>query len=187
MKSLYILILICTLPILIQAQTPEIRQFFRQQKIKDDAVKVFLPGWIIRMGVGIAGKEIGAEKKLVKEAVRPMHNLRVLTLENPTESQVKSVKKMAQHAKDRKFKEFLMIRDKGSSINIMMKDKLLKKSGARIVKRLLVLVAEEDEVVIVSLKGRWNLQKLLKEMKGLDILQKQDKIQFPLGKDRPQA
>lgn len=188
MKTLYFLLFLLCAPILLQAQTPEIRRFYRQQKIKEGAVKVFLPGWVVKMGVAIAGKEIGEEKDLVKKAVRPMHNLRVLTVENPTASKLQSIKKMVNGAKAKNFKDLIMVRSQGTSVNIMMKDKVKKKSGVQIVKKLLILVAETDEIVIVSLKGRWNLQKILQEVKELDIIKKQDKLPLPLLKQAaPQA
>jgi hypothetical protein len=187
MKLRFLLILLA-LPFFLQAQTPELRKFYRQHKKGDGVTKVALPGWIVKMGVGIAGEQLGEEKELVKKLVKPLRGFRVLTVENGPQSYRDQIPHLLKSAKKRKFKDLIMVRDTETAVQIMFKDKYKKRKKKRIIKRLVIVVADGEEFVLVSIRGRWNLQKIMKEVQSLDFIKEKAKIPFPKPKNpMPQA
>lgn len=177
------LLILLALPILMQAQTPELRKFYRQHKKGNGVTKIALPGWIVKMGVGLAGKHIGEEKELVKKLVKPLRGFRVLTVEDGKKQYRKKIPKLLKSAKKRNFKDLIMVRSPETAVHIMFKDKYKKSKKKRIIKRLVILVAEEDEFVLLSLRGHWDLEKFLKEVKALDFIKEKSPLKLPLPKD----
>lgn len=78
MKYLLLLGALLLFPILTEAQSPKVRQFYRQQPRGEGTTKVFLPGWLIKFGVGVMSKQLGEHKAIAKAAAKPMRNLRAL-------------------------------------------------------------------------------------------------------------
>lgn len=175
-------LLLSIFPLCTQAQTAAIRQFYRQQSRGQGKFKLFLSGWVVKLGIGIASKELGANKKIVKQFTKPLKNIRILTIENPDAKVYRKAKKMLSSAHQKRYKDLLMVRDHGTSVNILMKEKVNKRSGNKRIKGLLILVQDEDQVVLLSIKGRWELQKIISNLQQLDLLKKRDKLPLKIPK-----
>jgi len=140
---------------------------------------------VVKLGVGIASKELGTDKKLVKQFTKPLKNIRILTLEKPDVLVHRKAKKMLSSAHKNQYKDLVMIRDHGTSVNILMKEKVSKRSGRKRIKGLLILVKEEDQLVLLSIRGRWDPQKIISHIQQLGILKKQDKLPSKMPKKMP--
>lgn len=145
-------------------QDKEIRAIYKEQATGQGVTKIALPGWVARMGANIAtDKEDKADpdNALMREFLRPLKQLRVMIVENPSKHLSERVRNLGKHINPKSYKEMITVRTEDAFVRVWMCDKLKKKKGIRFIKRLVLSVGQDDELILVSIKGRWDLRLIL--------------------------
>jgi hypothetical protein len=154
MKTILFSIAILLTPMLIQAQTVSINEFYRKYKHADEKkAAVVLPGWLLRMGVGIAKNKV--EEDLEKDILRlagKIGKLRVLAFEDANPVRKKDFDRLMKGLRRERFEDLVMVRSEGTNVNIMLRERKEK------VRNLLIMVNEEDAFTLVSLKMKVKLE-----------------------------
>lgn len=136
---------------------------------------IALPGWVIRTGVNIAlkPKKMNKEERESFDKIRPilrrMSSVRVLVSERAEASRKgERLRKRFFSPQSRKRVESLIkVRDGDTQVNIFVK--LKRKKKKTVIKKLVVLVEDEGEMVLVVLNGRWDTKTLRKAIKELNM------------------
>ncbi|MCP4441980.1 MAG: DUF4252 domain-containing protein [Aureispira sp.] len=165
MRLLLILISLCW-SIGLFGQTAKLNKFYAKYKARPNTTNIALPGWIVRFGAGIAAGK-AEEIRTFKPLLKGLRGMRILVSEGENYSSTTEVKAVVQDAKKHHFKDLVFVRDGSTRVNLMFRDKQRKQKA--IVKNVLVLVSEEDELVMVSFKGRWKMKTLNKMMQQVKL------------------
>jgi len=148
MKSIFIAI-ITLLPFLAASQTVSINEFYRKYKNSDaENTHLSLPGWLVKLGVGIAKADADEEDKEALDLVKKVGKVRILTFEDSNPVSRKDLDRLTERVRRENFEDLVMVRDKGANVKIMIREK------GELVKNVLILVSETDSFTMVSLKTR---------------------------------
>lgn len=151
MKPIHLSIIpLLLLPLFASAQTVSINEFYRKYKHADEEnVSITVPGWLVRMGVGIAKTQAETqEEKDVMNVAKKIRKVRVLTFEETNPVATKDLDRLMKGVRREKFEDLIMVRDQETKVHIMLREKRDK------VKNLLILVNEENDFTMVSLKTK---------------------------------
>lgn len=142
--------LITLLPFLAASQTVSINEFYRKYKNSDqENVHLSLPGWVVKLGVGIAkGSVDDEEDKEALKVAKKVGKVRILTFEDSNPVAKKDLDRLTERVRKERFEDLVMVRDEGTNVKIMIREK------GEMVKNLLILVSEEDSFTMVSLKTK---------------------------------
>lgn len=168
MRILLILITLCW-SATVFGQTTKLNKFYAKYKAKPNTVKMALPGWIIRFIANTGTTESEAIQQL-KPLLKGLRGMRAFASEQKNYVSTTELEAVIQDAKKHYFENLVYVRNAEMNGNILFKVRHLKKKS--IIKNVLILMAKEDELVMISLKGRWNSKLLKKTMKSLDIWEK---------------
>jgi hypothetical protein len=143
-------LLLLLLPLFANAQTVSINEFYRKYKHADaEKVAVSVPGWIVRMGIGIAKSQAeDQEEKDALKVLRKVGKVRVLTFEDSNPIRDKDLDRLMKGVRRERFEDLVMVREHATKVHIMMRERREK------IKNLLILVNEEDTFTMVSLKTK---------------------------------
>jgi Domain of unknown function (DUF4252) len=149
MYARLLLILLMVLPVLAEAQSPAIRQFYRNHKRDKGMINATLPAWLVKLGVGIARPFVEDEEaKIALRLARKVGKTKFMVAEDECQiSQGQYMKLLAGVKKDG-FETLIEVRDDGENVSILSKE---KKGTLR---NLLIIVREEGSFVLLSLKTR---------------------------------
>ena len=141
---------IMILPFLAISQTVSINEFYRKYKASDEEnTHLTLPGWVVKLGVGIAKMETDDEEdKQFLKAARKVKKLRVLTFEDSNPVDKKDLDRLTEGVRKERFEDLVLVRDEGTNVRLMIREKREK------IKNLLILVSEDDSFTLVSLKTK---------------------------------
>ena len=156
----------------LEAQTPGINYFYHTYKRHEDARKFSIPGWVFRLGSTIAQKHVDGEgeKEAIKMA-KKIKKLRLLVMEDANPVSKDDLNRMLSRAKGKEgFEDLLVVSSEGTKINMLVRSK------GETIKNLLILVSEEDQFVMVSLKSKLKISDLNKVLRSL-----QDEVDIDLG------
>ena len=145
------------------AQNQKLNSFYAKYKHQPNTMAITLPGWLVKFGLSVSGEQ--AEMKKYKPLMRGFHSLRVLIMEEKNYASPEEVKALVKHAKEHRFKDLVAIKEGKDRVNILLREKKTKKK--EIIKNIMILVSEEDELVLVTLNGRWKKSLLQKQLKEL--------------------
>lgn len=133
-----------------------------------------LPGWLIRTGINIVVKPKQMERteralyNKIRPAMRRIRGIRLLVTDRPEAS--RKATRMRQrffNPQSRKRVEpMIKVRDGDTKVDLFVKVRRTKKKT--IIKKLVCLVEDDGELVLVVLNGRWDtkmIQQLIKEVK----------------------
>ncbi|MBK8492379.1 MAG: DUF4252 domain-containing protein [Saprospirales bacterium] len=142
--------LLLLLPLLLPAQTVSINEFYRKYKnVEEENVHVTLPGWVVKLGVGIAKTQVDDQEE--KEAInlaKKIRKLRVLTFEEANPVAQKDLDRLMKGVRKENFEDLIMVKEENTKVHLMMREKKEQ------VKNLLILVSEEDTFTMVSMKTK---------------------------------
>jgi hypothetical protein len=147
MRSAFALCLMLAISLTSFAQTKSINKFYRQYKHQEEVTNFSLPGWLIRFGLGISG-----EKKNMEEVeltlVKSLKKVRLLVSEGVTPIKKEDYNTLLTGLKEESFEDFFSLRQDGADVRLYVREKKDK------VKNLLLLVNEDEEFVMISLKTK---------------------------------
>lgn len=147
------------------AQNTKIDAFFAKYRHRPNTISMALPGWLVKFGLNVSGELEDANE--IRPLMRGLNNMKILVMEEKNYASPREVKNLIEHARKHEFKDLISVREEGSRVNIMLKTKHTQKG--EIIKNVLILVSEEEELVLITFNGRWKkdaLQKLLEEGNG---------------------
>ena len=135
-----------------------INQFYNKYKFDEGVTKVSLPGWLIRIGTGIAKNHVDSEEeKAALDLAKHIRKMKVLVMEEGNSVDPKDLKKMINKANTKhNFSDLIKVRSADTNVNIMIREKKDK------IKNMLIVVDEEDEFVMLSLKTSLKIDDLNK-------------------------
>ncbi len=131
------------------------------------ATTLFIPGWLLKAGMNIAmnnDEELQAEMTTYKPLLKGLHGFRLLTVEEGKKLPTGTVARFVQKLKKRNYVPLVKVKSDGTAVNVLMRT--VKRKKQTLVKKLLILVQEGNDLMVVVVNGRWNsnaLQNLLKE------------------------
>jgi hypothetical protein len=167
MKAIIILLLV-SMSLSSNAQNLELDAFFIKHKHHPNTMAMAIPGWLVKFGVNVSEDKEDVDE--YRPILKGLNNIRVLVMEEHNHASKKEVKQLVSTVRKHQFVDLISIKDGGTSVHILVKEKKTKKRT--FIKNVMVLVAEEDELVLVTLNGRWNkdfLKKALEE-EGIGFL-----------------
>ncbi len=138
------------------AQTP-IKQFYREYKKAEGVTNIKLPGWLIRLGSGLAYNSV--DDPMTQEALqlaRKVQQMRLLVSETGGAIPAGAVRQLAFDLKDRHgFEDLLYVRDRDTQVEILTQDQ------AGTLRELVLLVHEVGgDFVMLSLRSKLTLDDL---------------------------
>jgi Domain of unknown function (DUF4252) len=169
MYTRLLLILLMVLPVLAEAQSPSIRQFYRQHKKDQGMINATLPGWIIKLGVGIARPFVDDEEaRIALDLARKVGKTRFMVSEDECYiSQGQYMKLLAGVKKDG-FEPLIQVRDEGENVTILSREK------KGMLRNLLIMVRSDDSFVLLSLKTKIKPDDLAKMINDILKLKKEE-------------
>jgi hypothetical protein len=151
-----------------------VRKFYKNVKRGDESVKLTLPGFLIHMGAGIARNHIedDPDAALALEMTKYIKNIKIVTTESEHAISQNEYMKFVDIARRRdKFEDIIMVKEAGgANVNIMMR------GNSKKIKNLLILVKDDEEFVMLSMKTNLKYKHLNKFLEA--IIMKDDKIKL---------
>ena len=152
------------------AQVKPINTFYKKHKKSDHATKLSIPAWVIDLGIGIAASTLEDEdEKAAIKMAKKIQKIKLLVIEEENAIEKKEVQYLISKLSNQNFEPLMNIRDGGSNVTFMMREKKDK------IKNLLILVSEKDEFIMLSLKTKIKVSdinkliKVLKEQNSIDV------------------
>lgn len=154
-----VLFFLCFFSTMSMAQNPKMDAFYAKYKYKPNTTTMLLPGWLVRFGLSFTEEE--KELKDFRPLMRGLNNMRLMVMEEENHASPEEVNTLIEHARKHQFNDLVSVREGDTRVNILIKTTKGKKK--ELIKNILIVVNEEDELVLVSFNGRWK-KELLKEL-----------------------
>lgn len=175
MKNIIIILLFAILtPMTMSAQT-SVNKFFNKHSGSKNAIAVDISGVLIKVAAKIAAEEHEAAKILAS-----INRLQVLVLEDENPVSADEMFNFTKKLRNDDFEDLMMVREGKTRVNFFIREKNDK------IMNLLILVSEEDNFVMLNLKGKIkfsDLNKLNFDVEGSEHFKKIPKYK----KDVPRA
>ncbi len=141
---------------LVSCGTPaSVKNFYRQHKRGEEVTKMNIPGWLIWLGTGIANEIVKEEEvKLGLSLAKKVRNLRFLTDESGGQVSPEHVSRLVSNVKKHSYEDLIYVREEAMTVNFMIRGKEDK------IKNLLILVNDDNELVMVSMKTNLTIKDL---------------------------
>jgi len=141
-------------------------KLFRKYKSKnsDLSLKLTLPGWLIKVGASIA--VIAVDDPQEKEALRllkKVKRMRLLIMENGTQLDDQYVASIFSRMRQNRYEDLIYARSQGVRINALIRE------DRGIIKNLFILIREDNEAVLVSMKTKLTLDQINKVLNMVDM------------------
>ena len=144
MKKLILLVLLA-LPFSIIAQNAAIESFYQKYKDFEELSDVTLKGWLLK------ATSSGVDKDDANNVLNKITYFRALIMEDGNLVKNSDYKSFMRAIKKDNFEELVKVKDKGSDIDILVRDQ-----GDFITDAILV-VSDEDQFILLSMEGRLKL------------------------------
>jgi Domain of unknown function (DUF4252) len=171
MKNFILFCLLIILPFGVYSQK-SINKFYHKYKRADNTVNFTLPGFVLGLGASIGRKHIDKEDKkalMALEFTKAIKSIRFLVMEETNLVSQKDYNNLIEDLKTKdKISELITVREGNTRVNIMVRDK------RKHISNLLIIVSEEDEFVMISVKTKLKYKDLNKFLK--EIMKSDEKI-----------
>jgi hypothetical protein len=111
-----------------------------------------IPGWLVKFGINVSEDKEDVDE--YRPVLKGLNNIRLLVMEDHNYASKKEVKRLVSNVRKHQFVDLISVKSDGTSVHIMVKEK--KRKNRTFIKNVIILIAEEDELVLVTLNGRWN-------------------------------
>ena len=174
MKNLLAIAMLLCLPALLSAQTHSINKFYNKYKHTEETMNFTIPGWIIRLGSSIAKNHVDEpQEKAALKLAKKIRKIKLLVMEDQNTVKPKDIQRLVDEVKAKDhFEELIYVRDGDTRVNMLIRN------SSDMIENMLILVSEEDEFVMVSMKTRLRFDDLNEFLKSLE-----DEIDFDLDLD----
>jgi len=160
-----IILLLLGMSLSISAQNIELDAFFIKHRHHPNTIALAVPGWLVKFGINVSEDKEDVDE--YRPLLRGLNNIRVLVMEEHNYASKKEVKRLVSNVRKHQFVDLVSVKDGGTSVHILVKEKKRKKGT--FIKNVMILVAEEDELVLVTLNGRWNKELLQDALENGEI------------------
>ncbi len=134
--------------------------FYYEYKSRPEVRNFTVPGWMVRMGTGIARNHVEEyEEQELLSLGRYIHRVRVMQTERKDAIPAKAVQKMMSQARGKGFEDLLYVRDDGTMVNILIQE------SKNSIRELLIVVHEPDEFVLLEIEADLPMDKLERSLK----------------------
>lgn len=147
------------------AQNLALDAFFIKHRHHPNTIAMIVPGWLVKFGINISEDKEDVDE--YRPLLRGLNNIRVLVMEEQNYASPKEVKRLVSTLRKGQFVDLISVKNGGTAVYILVKEKEIKK--CTFIKNVMILVAEKNELVLVTLNGRWNKNFLQKALKDGDI------------------
>ena len=175
MKNILVILLFAILtPMTINAQT-SVNRFFNKHSASKNAISVDISGILIKVAAKIA-----AEEHEAAEILASINRLQVLVLEDENPVSASEFQSFTTKLRKDDFEDLMTVREGKTRVNFFIREKNDK------IQNILILVSEEDNFVMLNLKGKIkfsDLNKLNFDVEGSEHFKKIPKYK----KDVPRA
>jgi len=179
MKKILIILLLL-LPILSWAQSTSsdtkniVNNFFEQYETEEGFTSIYITKWMLGM---INSKERAAKKDKVKDVIDDLSGIKILTFSSEDSDEIAPQtlqQQFIQQLPKEDYKELMRIKEKKSDIQFMIAEEGNK------IRELLMLVQDEEEFVLISLTGLFELNQIadlsdIVNVNGMELLKDIDK------------
>ena len=170
-----ILLLTVLLPFGMSAQKSS-KKFYHKYKKAANTVNFTIPGFALGLGASIARKHMEKEDRLALELTKSIKSIRFLVMEETNLVSYRDYTELVAGLKGKdKMEELITIRDEGTSVNILIREK------RKHISNLMILVNEEDTFVMISLKTKLRYKDLNKFLK--EIMKSNNKIKLDVPEE----
>ncbi len=176
MKKLSYILLLLAMPVFLVAQNRSINKFYRSHKKDVGAINVSVPGWLLKLSAGIAKKHVDEEMRAGLKYVKHIKKLKVLVIEEGSTVSNEEARQFIKQIKGKGMEDLLMINDKETKVNIMMREK------KDVIRNLFIFVRDDDELVMVSMKTKIKMEdinNMIKDLLGPEMFEKVEKKSAP--------
>ena len=151
LSALFLLLL----PLTAGAQTKSINQFYRKYKHSEEVFNITVPGWLIKLGAGIAKSQAETpEERAAFQMVKKFKKLKFMVMEDDNLVTPRDYNRLISGVQSESFEELLSVRSDGARINFYIRDK------QETIKNMLILVHEADSFIMVSAKTKLKLEEI---------------------------
>lgn len=164
MKTIIVL-LVLGMSLSVNAQNIELDAFFIKHKHHPNTIAMAIPGWLVKFGVNVSEDKEDVDE--YRPILKGLNNIRFLVMEDHNYASKKEVKRLVSNVRKHNFVDLISVKEDGTSVHILVKEK--KRKNRTFIKNVMILVAEEDELVLVTLNGRWNKDLLKKALEEGEI------------------
>ncbi len=169
MNSRILLLLLFLTPVIAEAQSPSINQFYREHKRDKGTINANLPGWLVKLGVGIARPFVDDEEaRIALRLARKVGKTKFLIAEEESRISQGQFMKLIRGVKKDGYEEWVTVRDGGDNVTILTR---MRKD---MIKRMLIVVREEDSFVLLSMKTKIKAKHLSDMINDIMALEKED-------------
>ena len=171
MKSkIILLLLIFLLPVLAEAQSPAINKFYRNHKRDKGMMNANLPGWLVKLGVGIAHPFVDDEEaRIALRMARKVGKTKFMVSEDYCNIDQGQYLKLLSGVKREGYEVLIQVRDDGENVTILSRER------RGVIRNLLIVVREEDSFVLLSMKARIKLDDIADMINDVMELEKEKK------------
>jgi DNA primase catalytic subunit len=171
MKRIITFCLLMILPFVMFSQK-SVNKFYTKYKRADNTINFTLPGFVLGLGASIGRKQMDKEDQkalMALELTKSIKSIRFLVMEETNLVSQKDYNNLIEGLKKKdKISELITVREGSMRINIMIRDK------RKHISNLIIIVSEEDEFVMISMKTRLRYKDLNKFLK--EIMKNDEKI-----------
>ncbi len=166
MKNLLLLLaLTFALPLGTYAQNKSIRKFYRQYKKTENTRNFVLPGFLIKLGTGLARDLVQSEEQYeILRLARKIRGARILVAEDSNPVSRPAMRQLVDDVRKASFDDLISVRAEGTDVQIMISE-----NGKKI-KGLFIMVSEEDTFVMLHLKTKLKYKDI---NRLIEVLQKE--------------
>ena len=171
MRTITITFLIVCSSLLAYSQS-SISGFFHAHNKGKETTSFFIPGWLFKAGFNLAAgeeEEMQQEMAAYQPLFKGLHGLHFLAVEESRDLPEGTVTRFVQKLRKKDYVPLLKMRSKGTSVNILMKT--VERKDQTIVKKLLVVIQEENDLILCAISGKWKTEDLERLMKEEDVLE----------------
>jgi hypothetical protein len=145
----FILSLFLLLPLLSEAQSASIRKFYRNHKSDVAVHNVYIPGFVVKTA------SLFFKDKVQRRLLRKLGGVRILMSEDHGIAQ-EEYQNLIHNVRNDRFDDFIQVRDKGESFNVMVRE------TDSVVRGVLVTMREDNGFVLVGAKSNISTEELMK-------------------------
>ncbi len=173
MRPFILIFSILMLPLAMNSQSRSINRFYNTYKHHEDVRNVSIPGWLIRLGATIAKSHVDEpEAKAALKLAKKVKKLKLLVMENVNPVDKKDLDRLYAEATSREgFEDMVFVKEGNTRVNMLIRTK-----KDDIIRNLLILVSEENEFVMVSLKTKLKMEDLNELLRAI-----QDDVDVDIG------
>jgi hypothetical protein len=175
MKKLNLIILLLCFVQVLCAQTESLDRLIRKAKRgASEKIDLTLPGFLVRFGANFINED-DLDGVNIRPLLRKINEVRVVTIEGGQQVQKSDIREVIQDLRAENFEELITVRDDGSHINILMRER------KGFIRDLLIFVSESSEFVVVDINGKFTMDDINElvrnvEMNGRKVDTKYEKL-----------